>query len=70
MSPAPSGVFEVIMQLSGFRTLGRSGLPVSALALGTMTFGNPGWGSPDDVSEAIFNGYVDAGGNFVDTADI
>ena len=58
------------MQLSDLRTLGRSGLPVSALALGTMTFGNAGWGSPDEVSESIFNGYVDAGGNFVDTADV
>ena len=58
------------MQLADRRTLGRSGLPVSPLALGTMTFGNAGWGSPDDVSEAIFNTYVDAGGNFVDTADV
>ena len=58
------------MQLTDRCTLGSSGLPVSALALGTMTFGNTGWGSPDDVSEAIFNTYVDAGGNFVDTADV
>jgi aryl-alcohol dehydrogenase-like predicted oxidoreductase len=58
------------MQLSDRRILGHSGLPVSTLALGTMTFGNAGWGSPDDVSEAIFNAYVDAGGNFVDTADV
>ena len=58
------------MQLSDRRALGHSGLPVSTLALGTMTFGNAGWGSPDDVSEAIFNAYVDAGGNFVDTADV
>ncbi len=58
------------MHLLDRRTLGRSGLPVSGLALGTMTFGNAGWGSPDDVSEAIFNAYVDAGGNFVDTADV
>ena len=58
------------MQLSDRRTLGHSGLPVSTLALGTMTFGNAGWGSPDDVSEAIFNAYVEAGGNFVDTADV
>ena len=35
-----------------------------------MTFGTPGWGSPDDVSESIFNAYVDAGGNFIDTADV
>lgn len=58
------------MSLTAYRTLGRSGLVVSPLALGTMTFGNPGWGSPDAVSEAIFNTYTDAGGNFVDTADV
>jgi aryl-alcohol dehydrogenase-like predicted oxidoreductase len=58
------------MSLTNFRTLGRSGLVVSPLCLGTMTFGTQGWGSPDGVSEAIFNAYVDAGGNFVDTADV
>ena len=58
------------MSLTDYRTLGRSGLVVSPLALGTMTFGTARWGSPDDVSEAIFNEYVDAGGNFIDTADI
>lgn len=58
------------MSLDTFRTLGRSGLVVSPLALGTMTFGKTGWGSPDDVSEAVFNAYVDAGGNFIDTADV
>ena len=58
------------MSLTAFRTLGRSGLIVSPLALGTMTFGTPRWGSPDDVSEAIFNAYVEAGGNFIDTADV
>ncbi|GJG88803.1 aldo/keto reductase [Gemmatimonadetes bacterium T265] len=58
------------MPLTEFRTLGRSGLVVSPLALGTMTFGAPRWGSPDDVSKAVFDAYVDAGGNFVDTADV
>lgn len=58
------------MKLTDFRTLGRSGLIVSPMALGAMTFGTPRWGSPDDVSEAIFNAYVDAGGNFIDTADM
>ena len=58
------------MKLSDLRTLGRSGLPVSPLCLGTMTFGNKGWGSPDDVSRHIFDSYVDQGGNFVDTADV
>ena len=58
------------MSLTDFRTLGRSGLVVSPLALGTMTFGTPRWGSPDDVSEAVFDAYVAAGGNFIDTADV
>ncbi|UOQ51163.1 aldo/keto reductase [Hymenobacter cellulosivorans] len=58
------------MSLTNFRTLGRSGLIVSPLALGTMTFGTARWGSDDDVSQAIFNAYVDAGGNFLDTADV
>ena len=59
------------MTLADVRTLGRSGLLVSPLALGTMTFGNPRWGSPDDaVSQHIFQAYVEAGGNFIDTADV
>ena len=58
------------MDLTSFRTLGRSGLVVSPLALGTMTFAAPGWGSADDTSQDVFNAYVDAGGNFVDTADV
>jgi aryl-alcohol dehydrogenase-like predicted oxidoreductase len=58
------------MSLTDFRTLGRSGLVVSPLALGTMTFGTPRWGSADDVSESIFQAYVEAGGNFIDTADV
>ncbi len=58
------------MSLTAYRTLGRSGLIVSPLALGTMTFGAAGWGAPDAVSKAIFHAYVDAGGNFIDTADV
>ena len=58
------------MALTDFRTLGRSGLVVSPLAPGTMTFGTVRWGSCDEVSKAVFNAYVDAGGNFVDTADM
>lgn len=58
------------MSLTAFRTLGRSGLIVSPIALGTMTFGTPRWGSPDEVSESIFHTYVEAGGNFIDTADV
>jgi aryl-alcohol dehydrogenase-like predicted oxidoreductase len=58
------------MKLASLRTLGRSGLVVSPLALGTMTFGNASWGSADEVSKDIFNAYVEAGGNFIDTADV
>jgi aryl-alcohol dehydrogenase-like predicted oxidoreductase len=58
------------MALTDYRTLGRSGLAVSPLALGTMTFGMARWGSNEDESRAVFDAYVDAGGNFIDTADV
>ncbi|MBW3128552.1 aldo/keto reductase [Hymenobacter profundi] len=58
------------MNLTDFRTLGRSGLLVSPLTLGTMTFRTPRWGSSDEVSRAIFDAYVDAGGNSIDTANV
>ncbi len=58
------------MSLTKFRTLGRSGLVVSPVALGTMTFGQGTWGADEATSRAIFDAYRDAGGNFVDTADI
>ena len=57
------------MNLTSYRTLGRSGLIVSPLALGAMTFGTSGWGSVDEVSKAIFHAYIEAGGNFIDTAE-
>ena len=58
------------MSLKNFRTLGRSGLVVSPLALGTMTFGTGRWGTDQDASRAIFTMYREAGGNFIDTADV
>lgn len=58
------------MSLTHFRTLGRSGLIVSPLALGTMTFGPGGWNADASASQAIFDAYRAAGGNFIDTADI
>ena len=58
------------MPLSHYRTLGRSGLAVSPLALGTMTFGTARWGSSEGTSREVFNAYLDAGGNFIDTADV
>ena len=57
--------------LNDYVTLGRSGLRVSPLCLGTMTFGNDwGWGSEEETAREIFNRYLEAGGNFIDTADI
>lgn len=51
------------------RLLGTSGLRVSELCLGTMTFGNDwGWGAEPEVCRAIFERFVAAGGNFIDTA--
>jgi aryl-alcohol dehydrogenase-like predicted oxidoreductase len=58
--------------LDEYRLLGRSGLRVSPLSLGAMTFGvgsNGSWGSSDEEAEAIVNAYVEAGGNFIDTAN-
>jgi aryl-alcohol dehydrogenase-like predicted oxidoreductase len=62
---------ETAMTLASYSTLGRSGLRVSRLALGTMTFGTQwGWGADRDTAQAMFNAYADAGGNFFDTADL
>ena len=58
------------MSLTKYRTLGRSGLVISPLALGTMTFGTSRWGMEEKASRAVFAAYVDAGGNFIDTADV
>ncbi|WP_218916392.1 aldo/keto reductase [Calidithermus chliarophilus] len=52
-----------------YKLLGRSGLRVSELALGTMTFGEDwGWGASREESGRIFEAYAEAGGNFIDTA--
>ena len=57
-------------RLNEYVTLGRSGLRVSPFCLGTMTFGTEwGWGSEEATARAVFNEYVDSGGNFIDTAD-
>ncbi|MDT5039435.1 MAG: hypothetical protein QOE51_420 [Actinoplanes sp.] len=50
-----------------YRTLGRSGCAVSALCLGTMTFGTE---SDEKVSHEQLDHFVDAGGTLVDTADV
>ena len=57
------------MTVMRYQLLGRSGLRVSELGLGTMTFGTDwGWGCDLDESRRIFDRYVEAGGNFLDTA--
>ncbi len=54
-----------------YYTLGNTGLRVSRLALGTMTFGTvSGWGSEEEEARRIFRAFVDRGGNFLDTADL
>lgn len=58
------------MALDHYLTLGRSGLRVSPLCLGTMTFGEDlGWGSSVEESQAIMDRYFELGGNFLDTAN-
>jgi aryl-alcohol dehydrogenase-like predicted oxidoreductase len=53
-----------------YKLLGHSGLRVSELALGTMTFGEDwGWGASKEESRKIFERFAEAGGNFVDTAN-
>lgn len=58
------------VSLDTYRLLGRSGLRVSRLALGTMTFGSDwGWGADWDDARTIFEAYTGRGGNFIDTAN-
>ena len=54
-----------------YRLFGNSGLRVSEVSLGTMTFGEDwGWGSPKDEARKIYDAYREAGGNFIDTANM
>jgi aryl-alcohol dehydrogenase-like predicted oxidoreductase len=54
-----------------YKLLGRTGLRISELCLGTMTFGEDwGWGASEEESRRIFDAYMEAGGNFVDTANL
>ncbi len=53
-----------------YRYLGSSGLLMSRLTLGTMTFGAPDWGCDENTSHAIIRKYMHAGGNCLDAADI
>jgi aryl-alcohol dehydrogenase-like predicted oxidoreductase len=57
--------------LDKYITLGRSGLRVSPLCLGTMSFGEDlGWGSSVEDSTKIMDRYIECGGNFIDTANL
>lgn len=54
-----------------YKILGNSGLRVSEICLGTMTFGDDwGWGSPKEDSKKIYEAFREAGGNFIDTANV
>src|SRR6202049_810411 len=54
-----------------YKLLGKSGLRVSELCLGTMTFGEDwGWGSPKEESRKVYDTFLEAGGNFIDTANV
>lgn len=53
-----------------YRYLGQSGLLVSRICLGTMTFGMEGWGCDKATAIAITRKFLEAGGNFIDTADM
>jgi len=58
------------MQLDHYVTLGHSGLRVSPICLGTMTFGEElGWGSSVEESQRIMDRFIELGGNFIDTAN-
>ena len=55
-----------------YRLMGRSGLRVSEVGLGAMTFSDRGlsWGATPDQARAIFAVFAEAGGTFVDTANV
>jgi aryl-alcohol dehydrogenase-like predicted oxidoreductase len=54
-----------------YKLLGKSGLRVSELCLGTMTFGEDwGWGSSQEESRKVYDAFLEAGGNFIDTANV
>ncbi len=54
-----------------YKLLGKSGLRVSEICLGAMTFGEEwGWGASKEESHKMFDVFAEAGGNFIDTANI
>lgn len=68
---ASSGIGDMSKPSMNYQLLGRSGLRVSDLCLGTMTFGEEwGWGTAKDEARKIYDAYREAGGNFIDTANV
>ena len=54
-----------------YKLLGKSRLRVSELCLGNMTFGGDwGWGSSKEESRKVYDAFLEAGGNFIDTANV
>lgn len=69
--PNPTSAPSLPTALDHYRLLGNTGLRVSPLCLGTMTFGDKwGWGADLDESRRQLQLYADRGGNFIDTADM
>lgn len=56
-----------VQRMHEYRTSGRTGLKVSPLGLGVMTYG---WGADKQAARAMFDLYRERGGNFLDTADL
>jgi aryl-alcohol dehydrogenase-like predicted oxidoreductase len=68
---ASSGIGDMNTPSMNYQLLGHGGLRVSDLCLGTMTFGEEwGWGAAKDEARKIYDAYREAGGNFIDTANV
>lgn len=64
------GATNYLLNFMKYKLLGKSGLRVSEICLGTMSFGEDfGWGIPQEDSYKIFDAFMEAGGNFIDTAN-
>ncbi len=68
--PAAGNEGRADMASQGLRNLGRSGLRVSPLCLGAMNFGNDQFGCDEKTSIGVIHAYLDAGHNFIDTANV
>ncbi|CAG8493321.1 3775_t:CDS:2, partial [Gigaspora rosea] len=71
MAQDSTDVKDTIGDLDDYVLLGRSGLRISPLCLGTMTFGEKfGFGTNYEGSKEVFDCYFEKGGNFIDTANV